>query len=58
VILIFTAECVTSTKNNEVYDPQINPADFISGVNNKYFTLIPGRTLIYEGKTEEGKEWS
>lgn len=47
MILILAAGCATSTKTNEVYDPKINPADFISGVNNKYFTLIPGRTLIY-----------
>jgi len=56
MILILAAGCTTSTKTNKVYDPKINPADFISGVNNKYFTLIPGRTLIYEGETENGKE--
>jgi len=55
MILIFVSGCATST-TNEIYDPQINPADFISGVNNKYFSLIPGRTLIYEAKTDEGTE--
>jgi len=55
MILIFVSGCATST-TNEIYDPQINPADFISGVNNKYFSLIPGRTLIYEAKTGEGTE--
>lgn len=55
MILIFVSGCATST-TNEIYDPQINPADFISGVNNKYFSLIPGSTLIYEAKTDEGTE--
>ena len=38
------------------YDPVINPADFISGVNNPYFPLPPGRTLVYEGQTSQGFE--
>jgi len=54
--LILVAGCATSTKTNEVYAPKINPSDFVSGVNNKYFTLTPGMTLIYEGETEEGTE--
>ena len=36
------------------YDPVIDPANFISGVNNPYFPLPPGRTLVYEGQTSEG----
>jgi uncharacterized membrane protein YkoI len=38
------------------YNPQINPADFTTEVDNKYFTLIPGRVFVYEGETEEGTE--
>jgi uncharacterized membrane protein YkoI len=38
------------------YNPQINPADFTTKVDNKYFTLTPGRILVYEGETEEGTE--
>jgi uncharacterized membrane protein YkoI len=38
------------------YNPQINPADFTTKVDNKYFTLIPGRKFVYEGETEEGAE--
>lgn len=29
------------------YDPPINPADFVAGVDNKYFTLKPGRRFKY-----------
>jgi hypothetical protein len=36
------------------YDPVINPANFVSGVNNPYFPLPPGRTLVYEGQTVDG----
>jgi uncharacterized membrane protein YkoI len=38
------------------YNPQINPADFTAKVDNKYFTLTPGRIFIYENETEEGTE--
>jgi carboxymethylenebutenolidase len=38
------------------YMPQINPADFVQGVTNPYFTLTPGRTLVYESIAEEGIE--
>jgi len=54
IILILISACTTTT--NEVYDPQINPSDFITGVDNEYFTLIPGKTLIYERKTDDGTE--
>jgi len=38
------------------YDPEIDPADFVVGVDNPYFPLIPGRTLVYEKDTDEGLE--
>lgn len=40
----------------KVYDPQINPADFSTSIDNKYFTLTPGITFSYETKTEDGIE--
>lgn len=40
------------------YDPVINPANFIHGVNNPFFPLPPGRTLVYEGQTADGFEHS
>lgn len=36
------------------YDPVIDRANFVSEVNNPYFPLPPGRTLVYEGQTSEG----
>ncbi len=37
------------------YDPHIDPANFVTGVNNQYFPLVPGRTLHYENTITEGK---
>jgi hypothetical protein len=54
MVFILVSGCTITT--NEVYDPQINPADFITGVDNEYFSLIPGKTLIYEAKIDEGTE--
>ncbi len=47
---------VQSSKPTEIYNPQINPKDFVSNINNKYLTLTSGKKFIYEGKTEEGVE--
>lgn len=38
------------------YNPQINPTDFTTEINNKYLTFTPGTKFIYEGETEEGTE--
>ena len=36
------------------YDPAIDPANFGGAIDNPYYPLIPGRTLIYEAKTADG----
>lgn len=41
---------------NGGYNPQIEPSEFSTTVNNPYMPLIPGRTLIYEMHTTEGVE--
>jgi len=46
----------TIIPTEEEYNPQINPADFTTNVDNKYFTLTPGRILVYEGETEDSTE--
>ena len=38
------------------YNVQIDPANFTSQINNKYFTLKPGAKFSYENKTIEGLE--
>ncbi len=32
------------------YDPPINPANFVSKIDNPYFPLVPGETMIYRGR--------
>lgn len=38
------------------YEPEIEPTDFVAGVDNLYFPLPPGTTFIYEGRTPDGLE--
>lgn len=41
---------------DEVYSPNIDPANFVQGVDNPYFPLVPGTAWVYEGETEDGLE--
>jgi hypothetical protein len=34
------------------YDPPIDPANFVSTVDNPYFPLVPGMTMVYQGRSE------
>jgi len=38
------------------YDPVIDPSNFVSQIDNRYFPLVPGTTFIYEGPTADGLE--
>ena len=38
------------------YNPDINPRDFSHVVDNRFWPLIPGRTLVYRKTTPEGVE--
>lgn len=42
--------------DSEIYNPLINPSEFSSNVNNRYFVLIPRNKMVYESNTEEGLE--
>jgi hypothetical protein len=46
----------SSESAEKAYDPEIDPANFVGEIDNKYFPLEPGTTFVYEGKTEEGTE--
>src|ERR671931_429635 len=39
-----------TTAVHAVYDPVINPEDFVPKVDNKYFTLKPGTKFTYQDK--------
>lgn len=38
------------------WDPLIAPGSFVAVVDNPYFPLVPGRTLVYRGTTKDGLE--
>jgi len=38
------------------YSPVIDPANFVSQIDNPYFPLTPGTTFVYEGQTSQGLE--
>lgn len=61
VIVIFTLTIfliitLQTPKTEETYNPQINPNDFASKINNRYLALTPGKKFVYKGETEEGTE--
>ena len=39
-----------------IYKPQVDPENFVDGIDNPYFPLTPGTTWTYEADTEDGKE--
>ena len=43
---------VVNDSNGAAYDPIIDPANFVSNIDNPYFTLKPGSILVYEGVNE------
>jgi hypothetical protein len=36
--------------NHDEYSPHIDPADFTTRIDNKYFPLKPGTTFVYKGR--------
>ena len=38
------------------YSPQIDPANFVTKVDNRWFPLVPGTTFHYEGVKDETKQ--
>jgi hypothetical protein len=38
------------------YEPEIDPANFVAVIDNPHMPLIPGTTMIYEGRTSRGLE--
>jgi hypothetical protein len=63
LVAVLTAGCGSSGDSGspsrtaeKAYAPKIDPADFVSEIDNKYFPLEPGTTFVYEGKDEEALE--
>jgi hypothetical protein len=59
IILILTTACSTlivRTPQAQTYTFDLKPADFVEGVDNPYFPLVPGTKWIYEGQSKDGLE--
>lgn len=64
MVAVFAAGCAdnsspgegTPNASVEEYNPVIDPANFVTDIDNPYFPLKPGTTFIYEGEAEEGTE--
>lgn len=46
----------TPSPTKEAYGPVIDPANFVTAIDNPYLPLTPGTVFIYEGKTDTGNE--
>jgi hypothetical protein len=53
-MLFAFAGCNNSSSSDESYNPTIDPANFVSGVDNQYFPLVPGQTYHYLNTITEG----
>ena len=60
LMVVLTTGCrgaiTTASPTEEAYAPAIDPANFVTTIDNPYMPLIPGTTFIYEGETEKGNE--
>ena len=48
-----SAKTTQKTTQPASYSPHIDPADFTTKIDNKYFPLKRGTTLVYRGKTKD-----
>lgn len=57
-VLILTNIFFFISFNNKesTYSPEINPNNFSPNINNKYFSLVPGKKMTYEARVKEGIE--
>ncbi len=51
-----SGSCLGPGGQEPEYNPNIDPTDFVSTIDNPFFPLTPGTTLVYESSTPEGVE--
>ena len=51
-----TTDSASSDSAGVVYQPQIDPANFVDVIDNPFFPYTPGTKYIYEGETQDGLE--
>jgi hypothetical protein len=56
IILALVAGCGgSSSQEQKAYKPHIDPAQFSTKIDNKYFPMKPGTTFIYQGGAQRGE---
>jgi hypothetical protein len=56
MILALVAGCAgSSSQEQKAYKPHIDPAQFSTKIDNKYFPMKPGTTFIYQGGAQRGE---
>jgi hypothetical protein len=56
VVGILASAVPAGAQGGEPYQPVIDPANFVEGVNNPFFPLIPGTLAVYEGMSDGAVE--
>lgn len=56
VAILLVATSAWAESKPKEWDPSIDPSHFITVIDNPYFPLTPGRTLVYRGNTKDGVE--
>jgi len=58
LFLSFLMGCSEESENptGPDYNPEIDPANFVTKIDNPFFPLTPGTIFTYEGMTDEGTE--
>jgi hypothetical protein len=55
VVLMVGCTSFSSSQERNAYTPHINPAEFTTTIDNKYFPMKPGTTFLYEGGQESDR---
>lgn len=56
LVAMLGSACSSARTESEKYSVDIDPGNFVAGIDNAYFPLAGGKTFIYEGDTEKGLE--
>lgn len=55
-LMLVVAGCGDNNPTEPAYNPHIDPADFVTGVDNPFFPLVPGTIYHYVAHTDAGEE--
>lgn len=56
LLLLLGAACSRAGTEEAAYSVDIDPSQFVAGIDNPYFPFPIGRRYVYEGQTAEGME--